>query len=182
MTLILLYLLCQMSTTKLDEDFMKIPWLNVTGTNWVIYKDHFLWAIDMRGHLNHIDSSMEEPVDPNLRHEDKMKALMTAEAAVELEWKKELKVWKQEEAIIKQQIATMIPDSLFMKILLKYRKVTRPGIEPRTFWTYTRCSNQLSYLALEINQLILYLCNCQSKDTYSVRHIQCHSLHARSTL
>ena len=33
-------------------------------------------------------------------------------------------------------------------IVLKYRKVTRPGIEPRTFWTYTRCSNQLSYPAL----------------------------------
>ena len=66
-------------------------------------------------------------------------------------------------------------------LVLKYRKVTRPGIEPRTFWTYTRCSNQLSYLALEFNQLILYLCNCQPKDTYSVRHIQCHSLHARST-
>ena len=67
-------------------------------------------------------------------------------------------------------------------LVLKYRKVTRPGIEPRTFWTYTRCSNQLSYLALEFNQLILYLCNCQPKDTYSARHIQCHSLHARSTL
>ena len=69
-----------------------------------------------------------------------------------------------------------------MQIVLKYRKVTRPGIEPRTFWTYTRCSNQLSYLALEINQLILYLCNCQPKDTYSARHIQCYFLHARSTL
>ena len=46
------------------------------------------------------------------------------------------------------------------KVVLKYRKVTRPGIEPRTFWTYTRCSNQLSYPALEFNQLILYLCNC----------------------
>ena len=68
------------------------------------------------------------------------------------------------------------------KQLLKYRKVTRPGIEPRTFWTYTRCSNQLSYLALEFTQPILYLCNCQPKDTYSARHIQCHSLHARSTL
>ena len=67
-------------------------------------------------------------------------------------------------------------------VVLKYRKVTRPGIEPRTFWTYTRCSNQLSYPALEFNQLILYLCNCQPKDTYSARHIQCHSLHARSTL
>ena len=95
---------------------MKIPWLDITGTNWVIYKDRFLWAIDMCGHLDHIDSSTEAPVDPNLGHEDKMKALTTAEAAAELEWKKELKVWKQEEAIIKQQIATMIPDSLFMKI------------------------------------------------------------------
>ena len=66
--------------------------------------------------------------------------------------------------------------------VLKYRKVTRPGIEPKTFWTYTRCSNQLSYLALEFNQLILYLYNCQPKDTYSARYIQCHSLHARSIL
>ena len=61
--------------------------------------------------------------------------------------------------------------------VLKYRKVTRLGIEPRTFWTYTRCSNQLSYPALEFNQLILYLCNLSTQ-----RHIQCHSLHARSTL
>ena len=60
--------------------------------------------------------------------------------------------------------------------------LTKLGIEPRIFWTYTRCSNQLSYLALEFNQFILYLYNYQSKDTYSARHIQCHSLHARSTL
>ena len=73
-------------------------------------------------------------------------------------------------------------DGIISGKMLKYRKVTRPGIEPRTFWTYTRCSNQLSYLALEFNQLILYLCNCQPKDTYSARHIQSHSLHARSTL
>jgi len=32
------------------------------------------------------------------------------------EWKKELKLWKQGEAIVKQQIAATIPDSLFMKI------------------------------------------------------------------
>lgn len=105
-----------MSTTKLGKDFMKIPWLDIAGTNWVIYKDRFLWAIDVRGHLNHIDSSTEEPVDSNLGHEDKTKALMTTKAVAELEWKKELKVWKQGEAIIKQQIAATIPDSLFMKI------------------------------------------------------------------
>ena len=51
--------------------------------------------------------------------------------------------------------------------MLKYKKVTKLKIEPRIFWTYTRCSNQLSYLALEFNRPILYLCNCQSQDTYS---------------
>ena len=35
-----------LSTSKLGEDFMKIPRLDIAGTNWVIYKDCFLWAID----------------------------------------------------------------------------------------------------------------------------------------
>ena len=105
-----------MSTTKLGDDFMKIPQLNVTGTNWVIYKDHILWAIDACGHLDHADGSTKEPVDPNLGCKDKMKALTVAEATAELEWNKELKTWKQGEAIVKQQIATTILDSLFMKI------------------------------------------------------------------
>ena len=34
----------------------------------------------------------------------------------EPEWKMELKEWKQGEAVVKQQIAATIPDSLFMKI------------------------------------------------------------------
>jgi len=32
------------------------------------------------------------------------------------EWKAELKEWKQGEAVVKQQIARTISDSLFMKI------------------------------------------------------------------
>ena len=79
-------------------------------------------------------------------------------------------------------IVSKLSTNLYFKGMLKYRKVTRPGIEPRMFWIYTRCSNQLSYPAMKFSQLILYLCNCQPKDTYSARHIQCHSLHARSTL
>ena len=67
-------------------------------------------------------------------------------------------------------ISTILPAQPNNPMLI-YRKVTRPGIEPRTFWTYTRCSNQLSYSALEFNRPILYLCNCQSQDTYSARHI-----------
>ncbi len=32
------------------------------------------------------------------------------------EWQANMKIWKMGEAVVKQQIATTIPDSLFMKI------------------------------------------------------------------
>ena len=105
-----------MSTIKLGEDLMKIPQLDVAGTNWVIYKDRFLWAIDARGYLDHIDGSTAEPADPISGRDDENKEFTAAETTAELEWKKELKIWKQGEAIVKQQIAATIPDSLFMKI------------------------------------------------------------------
>ena len=42
--------------------------------------------------------------------------LSDAEKLLDKEWKKDLKEWKQGEAITKQQIASSILDSLFMKI------------------------------------------------------------------
>ena len=45
------------STTKLGDEFLCVPKLDVTGTNWVIYKDRFLWSIDAHGLLEHIDGS-----------------------------------------------------------------------------------------------------------------------------
>ncbi|KAJ7261624.1 hypothetical protein C8J57DRAFT_1071940 [Mycena rebaudengoi] len=68
------------TTTKLGDNFLRIPKLEVTGTNWV-------------------------PV------------VLTAEHIVlNKEWKKEVKLWQQGKAIVKQQIAGTIPDSLFMKV------------------------------------------------------------------
>jgi len=42
---------------KLGDDLMKVPQLNVAGTNWVVYKDRFCWAIDAQGLLEHVDGS-----------------------------------------------------------------------------------------------------------------------------
>ena len=47
------------------------------------------------------------------------------EELLDKEWRKELKEWNQGEAIAKQQIASSIPDSLFMKI---HSKPTAYGI------------------------------------------------------
>src|ERR1700749_1787483 len=49
--------------------------------------------------------------------------------------------------------ACMLPcaslSSIHLQVLYdKRRSLTRLGIEPRTLWEYTRCSNQLSYQAI----------------------------------
>ncbi|KAF8228885.1 hypothetical protein L208DRAFT_1289418, partial [Tricholoma matsutake] len=100
------------TTTKIGDDFLCVPKLDVAGMNWVIYKDCIIWSIDARGLLEHIDGSESEPVDPITRSEGAV--LSADELVAETEWKKLLKAWKQGKAIVKQQIAGTIPDSLFM--------------------------------------------------------------------
>ena len=117
------------SLGKLGDDLMKVPRLEAGGVNWVVYKDRFLWSVDARGLLEHVDGSEREPVCPvNSRMvlekdsegketRDLVQAAYTQEEERGIkEWKVELKEWKRGEAIVKQQIAATIPDSLFMKI------------------------------------------------------------------
>jgi hypothetical protein len=105
------------TTTKLGDEFLRIPKLDVAGTNWVIYKERFAWALDARGIIDHIDGTSSEPVDPIPEEVRKgTKELSAEQVKLEGEWKKDLKEWKQGEAIAKQQIASTIPDSLFPKI------------------------------------------------------------------
>jgi hypothetical protein len=103
-------------TTKLGDEFLRIPKLDVSGTNWVIFKDRFTWALDARGILDHIDGSGSEPTEP-VEEGDKTDAEKHEKLVAE--WKKDVKEWKQGEAIAKQQIASSIPDSLFMKVRAK---------------------------------------------------------------
>jgi hypothetical protein len=51
------------STTRLGDEFLRVLRLDVAGINWVVYKDRFLWSIDARGLLDHLEGSEEEPTD-----------------------------------------------------------------------------------------------------------------------
>ena len=50
---------------------------------------------------------------------------MVAETALNVEWKKDLKTWKQGRAIFKLQMAATISDSLFMKICDKAEAIEK---------------------------------------------------------
>ena len=54
-----------------------------------------------------------DPIDAKIRADAK---LDKEKKLVNMEWKKAVKEWRQGEAVVKQQIARTIPDSLFMKI------------------------------------------------------------------
>ena len=109
------------TSTKLGDEFLRIPKLDVSGSNWVLYKERFFWALDARGILEHIDGTSAEPTDPVPKESRKAEdsELPDKDKELDKEWKKELKEWKQGEAVAKQQIASSIPDSLFMKIRTK---------------------------------------------------------------
>ena len=107
------------TTTKLGDEFLRIPKLDILGSNWVLYKERFCWALDARAILNHVDGTDVEPADPVPHASRQADKLSESEKELDKEWKKELKEWKQNEAIAKQQIASSIPDSLFMKIRTK---------------------------------------------------------------
>ena len=104
-------------STKLGDEFLHIPKLDVSGSNWVIYKEHFTWLPDARGIADHIDGNGKEPVDPFTEEIRKAEGGLSAvQIKQENEWKKELKEWRTSKAVAKQQIASSIPDSLFLKI------------------------------------------------------------------
>ena len=94
------------TSTKLSDEFLRIPKLEVSGTNWVIYKERFLWALDARGIINHIDGTGTEPADPIPEEVCTSKDGLSAEQTkLDEGWKKELREWKSGEAVAKQQIA-----------------------------------------------------------------------------
>ena len=103
--------------TKMGDEFLRIPKLDVSGSNWVIYKERFTWALDARGIADHIDENGKEPVDPFTETIRKAEGGLSAEQIkVENQWKKDVKEWRNGEAVAKQQIASSIPDSIFLKI------------------------------------------------------------------
>src|SRR6266508_6069312 len=94
---------------------MKVPKLDASGTNWVVYKDRFLWSVDAQGLLDHVDGSRREPTRPAPVQKKVVDA--SGKETIEIgdddkllsDWEEKLKTWKQGEAVVKQQIAATIP-------------------------------------------------------------------------
>ena len=100
---------------KLLEFFVCILKLEVDDLNWAIFKDCFVFAAAATSLEKHIDGTRIASSSPAFISGGPF--LLIAEQVAELElYEKNKSKWLTGEAVIKQAIATMISDSLFINI------------------------------------------------------------------
>ena len=102
-------------TTKLGDEFLKIPKLDASGKDWPLWKGRLELSLTARGLLGHLNGATPAPVDPAMQASEG-KSLTDDEI---LAYKKSLLDWQEKDAIVRQQIAVVIPNSLFIKLLNK---------------------------------------------------------------
>ena len=99
-------------TSKLGDNFLRIPKLASNGKNWVIYNDRLTLSVQACGIGGHLDGTTTKPTQP---------AVTQAPASREEKekintYEDDLKELFQKEAIVSQQVTSMILDSLYLKI------------------------------------------------------------------
>ncbi|KAJ7616214.1 hypothetical protein DFH06DRAFT_1013108, partial [Mycena polygramma] len=100
-------------TAKLGEYFTKLPACKADGTNWVFFRDRFLFALDAAGLSDHFETTSAAPEPPVMVD---TAAPTTEEAKANDKYLARRRIWKSEQAIIKQGLASVLPDALFLKV------------------------------------------------------------------
>ena len=91
------------SNSKLLEFFVHIPKLEIDGSNWVIFKDRFLFAAATAALKGHINGTEKPPVAPVPDTREPLTPEKLGKYEV-LHTK-----WEVEENILKQALASVIP-------------------------------------------------------------------------
>ncbi|KAJ7105548.1 hypothetical protein C8R44DRAFT_581935, partial [Mycena epipterygia] len=103
-----------LSNAKLGDYFLRIPKCEADGTNWSVYKHRFTYAADASGLGDHLNDTYLPPVPPT-------PPSSTPPSQAELDrkdtYEKALKAFKSGEAVVKQAIASTIPDAMFLRFM-----------------------------------------------------------------
>ena len=99
---------------KRRNDFLWVPRLPADGKDFVIWKEHLELSIQACRLYGHLDGSASRPDDPPTRPEGS--TLTEEEVSSNETYARNLNRHLQEQAIVFQQIASTIPDSLYLKI------------------------------------------------------------------
>ena len=100
---------------KLGNDFLHVPRLPTDGKGFIVWKERLELSIWARGLYGHLDGTVTRPDAPLLRLAGST-ALTTEQVSTFEKYAKDISQYSQEQAIVFQQMASTISDSLYLKI------------------------------------------------------------------
>lgn len=143
-------------TTKLGDEFLKVPKLDASGKDWPLWKGRLELSLSARGLMGHLTGTVSKPTNPAdgksagwlPSSPDEIKAVQT--------YDKELAEWLEKDAVVKQQIAVVLPDSLFVKLLSKptakdYYDTLKAQFEQRSLVVSVELRRKLGEMKLKEN-------------------------------
>ena len=101
---------------KLGNNFLCVPGLPADGKGFVVWKERLELLIQVCGLYSHLDGSTARPDDPPPLRSTGSTVLTEKQASVIERYAKNINQYLQEQAIVFQQIASTIPNSLYLKI------------------------------------------------------------------
>ena len=120
--------------SKLGNDFLRVPRLPADGKGFVVWKERLELSVRARKLYGHLDGTVTKPDKPDKKPIESpvtaavgpevglegqgstSKELTTEQVSLIEKYTKDLNQYLQEQAIVFQQIASTIPDSLYLKI------------------------------------------------------------------
>jgi hypothetical protein len=102
-----------MSFDKSGNDFLRVPKLPADGKGFVVWKERLELSVRARGLFGHLDGTATKPAEPLVGVEVEGSSLTPEEVSGRAT---DMNRYLQEQAIVFQQIASTIPDSLYLKI------------------------------------------------------------------
>ena len=106
------------SNSKLLKFFVHIPKLEIDSSNWVIFKDHFLFAAAAAALIGHVDGTDIIPAPVGFSHQPG-EPLKEGQQEALKEYQLKHTKWEMEENIVKQVLASVILDPLFIEVRRK---------------------------------------------------------------
>jgi len=101
---------------KHGDEFWKVPKLDASGKDWPLWKGRLELSLLARGLLGHLTNN-GKPVNPADANIPGWSPTTPAELAEMQAYEAAIKKWTEDDVVVRQQIAILLPDSLFIQLL-----------------------------------------------------------------
>ncbi|KAG2739681.1 hypothetical protein P692DRAFT_20697094, partial [Suillus brevipes Sb2] len=104
------------SNVKHGDEFWRVPKLDASGKDWPLWKGRLELSLLARGLSGHL-TGLGMPINPAAGRAAGWSPTSPTELAEVQAYEVAIKKWNENDVIVRQQIAVLVPDTLFIQLL-----------------------------------------------------------------